>query len=80
MSSTVQGTKQREETLVWFTCTGSLGAPQNVPVVVTGVGMETGQHVPCNTRSCGWGGKAGPEAKGSHKEQSDQTGGSLKAG
>lgn len=68
MSSTVQGTELREETLVWLTGTGSLGAhSQNVPVVVTGMGWKQGSMSLATHGAVGGVKKAEPEAKGSHE-------------
>lgn len=40
------------------------GCPPECPRCNYRNGMETGQHVPCNTWNCGWGEKAEPETTG----------------
>lgn len=75
MRSTLQGTKPREETPAWFT-----GCPQNVPVVVTGVGWRWGSMCLAIHGSVAGAERLDQKPRGVIKEQSGQTGESLKPG
>lgn len=52
------------------------GGPPECPNCNYRNGMETGQHVPCNTWNCGRGEKAEPETRGTRERADQPDGGS----